>query len=249
MQQIFGKINLKILLTAALLPIVLITIRHLNNISLTARAAPTINLFFDPSDGKIPPDKSISLWLDTGFSELGFIRVECVFDPLKLKLTDEVKAPRIISTNFSATSKNEANQTGRIIIIHELRTDKPSLTGVLEIAKFTLTSSTEESNQTTKISIADIKVQIVDLTVNEVAPISAPAIFSINPVVIPSPTATFTKIPVLPPPPTAPSQEPLPTATFTPPPPAQIITLPTTTAGVTSQPKYPLFIPIINNKK
>ncbi|MBI1863876.1 signal peptidase I [Candidatus Woesebacteria bacterium] len=134
------------------------------------------SLYFDPSSSSLPPNVNLKLMLDPKGYKIGFVRVEINFDKTKVNLATEVNTTNFLGNVILKTSMNDANNSGRIIIILGIKPEDVANASAnnFEIANFDITEI--NGGAPTDIIIIDSGVQIVDLNTQVVPFISSKAI-------------------------------------------------------------------------
>jgi len=122
-------------------------------------------IFFQATNLTFPPDNSFGLLLNTE-GALGFVKIEINYDPSKVRLLNEIDvSPSPFKRVIKVSSKDEANQTGKIDIILGIDPSNvfnPPL-GDIEISRFNFGSNTGEENISSSITINTSNSQIVGL--------------------------------------------------------------------------------------
>lgn len=121
-----------------------------------------VKLSFSPDNLSLSQSKTISVMIDAKTFEIGFIRVELLFNNTLINLSEEINTSSLFNTVITKTSKVNANATGRIIIVIALSPGDLPPTGVNEIARITIEPKTSNFNQHTSLSFFDEGIQIVD---------------------------------------------------------------------------------------
>ena len=200
--KIFSKIIAKksiILVLSLVLPILSWVL--FNKITNT-NAQGHVDLYFSPSEISLPPDTSLDLILNAYSEPVAFVRVEINFDPTLVQLTSDVTTSPLFANVIEKTDYNEANITGKILLVLGLSTndtDNPP-TGIINLSQMYLTLNTQNQNQTGLLSINDIETQIVDINAVELISSNQDATIYLNtvtptPVAEPSLTPTSTPLP------------------------------------------------------
>jgi len=177
----------------------------------TLAQAQTVRIFLSPAYETFPTNTTLSLMLDAGSYQIGFVRIDLTFDPLIIQLMDEIQTTSMLNTVISKTSKNNANSTGSIEIVLAIPPGDQPPTGIIELAKLPIGTVTALTNKHANISVVDQNVQIVDMdetelpyfiepftTVLNPTPPPAPGLFSpINNYItnLTTPTFTWVKVP------------------------------------------------------
>lgn len=147
-----------------------------------AQAVP-VRLFFSPAQTTTSTSVVLKLFMDAQSNQVGFTRVEFVYDQTKLALTQEVQTTSLFKTGVSKTTMAEANATGKVVIVLGLAPEDRVIppTGVFEFAQITLQSLTSEPNLTTTINLVD-GIQLVDMQANTLTFSGENATIILNPV-------------------------------------------------------------------
>jgi len=174
-------------------------------------AEDTVNLYFVPGSLEMPPGGVLSLMLDSGAENIGFVRVTVNFDNTKVQLTSEIVPTPNLGTVIELTSMPDANASGSATIVLGLSPGDTPPTGVFELAQIPITSISVVDNDATTFDI-DTDVQIVNVSEFDLLFTTDFAILTLNPVnTSPTPTPTPTLTPTLTPIPTAtPAPSPIP---------------------------------------
>ncbi len=207
------------------------------------------------------PDAELVVRANTGLSKTGFVKVEWMFDPSKIRLASEIMTTNTLKTVVQKTTMEQANLEGKVTIILGLAptdlTAAPS--SDFEIARMQIETVSNTPNDRAELifEIASLQVVEDDGTAMTVIPTNSGYDLNVvtptvttgpnlptDPSVTPTPTTpvepTITGGPTATPEPTAiptavPTNTPVPTAvpTATPEPTAIPTTVPTTAPSVT----------------
>ncbi len=136
-------------------------------------------IFFDPALAFLPPDQTFSLMFDSKSYSLAYAKVEITFDHSLINLTDEIQITNNMGNVIKKTSKDEANSTGKIVIVLGVQADNQPSTGLFEFANLPFGIVTTSPHQSINLSVIDQEVQLINININEVPFTSQSAI--INP--------------------------------------------------------------------
>jgi hypothetical protein len=123
-----------------------------------------VKLFIAPATGVAPPNQTMELYIDARNEKIPFIRAEITFDQSKMQLTDEIGTTQKLRQIIRKSTKSEANNSGRIVLILGLAVadrDNPPQ-GTFEVARFTFAPISYATNLATAVSIDTSTVQVVN---------------------------------------------------------------------------------------
>jgi len=151
--------------------------------SIHSFAAPneSVRLFFSPQNLLLPPNITTSLMIDAKSYNIGFVRVELSFDPSVIILTGEILTTGLVKTVISKTSKDQANASGRILIIIVLAPEDSPPNGIFELAQIPIRPNIGYSNLQTSISFINGGTQIVDVAATTLPTSSEHGLITVNP--------------------------------------------------------------------
>lgn len=172
-------------------------------------AGPDIDLYFVPANSIVDPDGVLSLMIDSGAEEIGFVDVTFYFDNSKIQLTDEVTLTSSLGTVVSKTTMENANSSGTVNFVIGLSPGAVAPSGVFELVQFPVTSISTVDNDVAVVYVGtdndDVQIVNVDPSPRElVDDLYESAILTLNPVVAtltptlantPTPTVTPTLAP------------------------------------------------------
>lgn len=157
-------------------------------------AAGSARIFISPQEINLPGEGRVVLNIDSGETEVGFVKVELGFDPTLVRLDDEATIGGQLSSVVTKTEMNAANETGNFILVvalpPERRSEAPS--GQWELVNLKFVAATEAANIMTNLTINSESVQIVGLDETELVAEIENGIFYVN-VVQPTPTLVVGK--------------------------------------------------------
>lgn len=161
-----GKLVLTALLVLAL-PVGVVLVRQVQRYT-TDAALPSVSLTFSPAQQNMPPDSTFKIIADTKTNQIGFIRVVFTIDPSKINLTSEVSVTNKLATIVEKTSMGNINATGTGVIVAALApTDRENpLTGIVELASFSVKSVSSTPNGATTLSMTNAEIQLIDMQSN-----------------------------------------------------------------------------------
>ena len=146
------------------LPMSVLLIQRRTELALKAQEQ-LVRLYFSPSQIPDSSDMFMRVMADAQINQLSFARIVMTFDPTKLSLSQELQTTGLLKTSVAKTSMQEANNTGRIVIVLGLdpgdRNSPP--TALFELAQLTFSSKTTQSNQTTYLNFDNPDMQMVDI--------------------------------------------------------------------------------------
>ena len=163
----------------------------------TQADAPTVDIFFGPSEQNLPPDAHFRLMINSNEIEISFVRLIFNFDPTKLQLLDEIQISSL-NTVVRKTNMVTANTSGRAELVLGLTPGDTPPSGAFQVAEFSLTSISGTENDATALLIDNTDIQIVDSTAASLGGNIDPANLVLNyisPTPTPEPTATLTPVP------------------------------------------------------
>lgn len=158
-------------------------------------AITTANVFFVPSTSALPTNQIISLRINSGTSNVGFVRVSFAFDKSKINLSGEITHPTPFDTEIEKTSMTEANNLGaaRLVIAIPPAKSQEAPAGTFDIAQFPIHVLSETPNDATVFILNKDDIQIVDMQNNPLSfDIENPA-YTLNLTAQPTTTLTPTE--------------------------------------------------------
>jgi regulation of enolase protein 1 (concanavalin A-like superfamily) len=170
------------------LPVTLVLLKRGVNIFPEAQV-PTANVFFNPSQTSLPPDNTLSLWVDVGTEQIGYLDIDLNFDTSKINVTGPIQTTTQFGTVILLTDPTTANSTGHIEMRLGVSPGDPAPTGSFEVATIPITSLSAVQNDSTQMTVDEPSCEIVTLTFITLAVNSTPADISLNPTG-PTPTPT-----------------------------------------------------------
>lgn len=120
----------------------------------------------------LPPDGTVQVALDAGTENIGFARLELLFDPTVIALTAVEPGSQLVPVTTSTPA--EANATGRVVLAGRAPEDGLP-TGHFAIATLHFTLATEREEQETTLVVDPAGVQIVTEHVAE-APVTTTSV-------------------------------------------------------------------------
>lgn len=181
--NIFKRLKFHHLLLISLTFMLSLTYFIITAVKVLIKAEGTAKIFFVPVEANVPPNAAYSLNIDTGTSNLSFVRVDVIYDPLKVQLIEEVQTTDKLKRIAVKTPYSEANTTGRMTLALGFDpTDKSTIvaSGIFEVAKFTFTAVTAQTNQTASLTIDESLVEVVDENASNLVFTTTAAKFTIN---------------------------------------------------------------------
>jgi len=146
------------------LPMSVLLLQRRTELTLKAQEQ-LVRMYFSPSQIPDSSDMFMRVMADAQINQLSFARIVMTFDPTMLALSQELQTTSLLKTIVGKTSMQEANNTGRIVIVLGLdpgdRNSPP--TALFELAQLTFSSKTSQSNQTTYLNFDNPDMQIVDI--------------------------------------------------------------------------------------
>jgi hypothetical protein len=177
------------------------------------------HLYLAPETSSMPPNITYQLMMDAKTHQIGFVRAVLTFDRTRINLASEITTTaslnQVDSNNnpwIIRTSRTDANNSGKIILVLGLKPNSTAPTGNFELAKLPFTAVTTTSNLSTAINFDSADIQLVNLSVNQLAFTSKSASITLNPS---GPTNTPAPNPTATPTPSGPSPTPGATTTVT----------------------------------
>lgn len=165
-----------------------------------------VEIFFTPSSTILPPEKTITVFMDTKGTAISFARIVFTFDKNKIKIKSEpqidfneqfgISANKLDNINggiIQITSIEDANNTGTYVFVLGLSPDKRDTppSGVIALASFVFEPITTSQNESDQISFTDGDIQIVSDQTVELSYDLISTNLSLNPVqATDTPTAT-----------------------------------------------------------
>ena len=138
-----------------------------------------------PAAASLPPDQVLEVRLDSGAAGVGFARIEIDFDQTKVQMVDEATTSGVLRTVMSQTVKDEANSSGRIVVVLGLATadrDNPP-TGEFEVFRVQMKSISGAVNDTTEVGVNTEGSQVVTIDGAEAGLTGVGATLNLNPTV------------------------------------------------------------------
>ncbi|KKR00809.1 MAG: putative cell surface glycoprotein [Candidatus Woesebacteria bacterium GW2011_GWB1_39_12] len=215
----------------------------------TQADAPTVDIFFGPSEQNLPPDAHFRLMINSNEIEISFVRLIFNFDPTKLQLLDEIQISSLntVVSEFSLTSISGTENDATALLIDNtdiqiVDSTAASLGGNIDPANLVLNyiSPTPTPEPTATLTPVPTEIPTEAPTATPVAPtLPGGGTFggepTSTPTSTPAPTNTPTPQPTATSVPVTPTVTPYPTVTFSPNnPTATAITVQPTTTTQTS---------------
>lgn len=168
--------------------------------TLTGAFGETVNVSLVPNNAQMPPDRSISIYVNAKTNKIGFSRVKVSFNPQKIKLASEAIQTNTLATVLEKTTMAQANTTGTLILALGLATfDKATPpTGTFEIARLPFTTVSTIKNDSTTVTIDNADIQIAEMAQSALPHTTTGITINLNTSVVPTPidTNTVTLTPV-----------------------------------------------------
>lgn len=151
-----------------LIPATVVLVRQVVKLLTRAQVA-TVNVYVNPSATSLPPNSTFQIMLNSGSSQIAFVRFVANFDPGKVNLASEITATSSLVRVVEKTSMAQANSSGSLTIVLGLdplnKGNPPS--GVFELANFDLSPTSSTTNDTATLSFDNAEFQIVNMNANE----------------------------------------------------------------------------------
>lgn len=190
-------------------------------------AAETSIVFFEPGTGNIHDSQILSLKVDSGAQQTGFVRIAFMFDVTKIQLANEITINPVFENVIGQTSKDNANTSGYVIIDAAVsnNTMNSAPQNEFEFAQIPLQVISEEDNDSVVLSFIPADSQIVTMEANNLTFEMQNGTYTLNFAILPTPsntptlTSTESPTPTLSPSPTdtvTPTSTTIPTPTATP---------------------------------
>ncbi len=168
-----------------------------NKTSYSTKAAETYDVRFSPASAVLPPDRVVSVSINSATVGVGFAQLDINFDPSKVNLAGEITTSTALKTVVQKTSMQVANSTGKITVVLGLSTDDRANppTGVFEIFNFPITVVTNQVNQTASFTVDPATSEIRGVNNENVLFAQAVLALQLNPQATPTPRPTATPTP------------------------------------------------------
>lgn len=154
-----------------------------------AQVAPTADVYFTPNDAVLPPNLPVEITVNSGSSEIAFVRASIKFDNSKLNVVTANPTDPFSEVSFDVnpifsnvaytTDVSEANSTGKLVIAAGVGS-APEPSGVFRLATFNLSSISSVPNDSTLVAYEITDMQIVDKAGKEVSLSVSDATYSLN---------------------------------------------------------------------
>lgn len=144
------------------------------------RAAPEVELYFEPASAVVPPSTSVNLALDANTNQIGFIATQVQFNHTLVQLKSEVQVLNSLTRVIDITPMSEANQTGLITIVLGLEPGSAAPTSIFQFAKLEFDTPVTSSG-TSALSYNIQNTQIVNLQTDELTPLASTGEIILNP--------------------------------------------------------------------
>ena len=156
-----------------------------------SRAQSAALLYFSPGTLNFPPNNTVTLMANFGSNQVGYIKVEILFDKTKINLTDEVITTDSFGNVIKLTGKEEANGSGKISVVLGLSQSQLASAPIntVEIVKLPFGVVTG-SSELTKLTIGD-DVQIVTIQSDQLSFAKDESLLNLNGYASLSPTTYF----------------------------------------------------------
>lgn len=169
--------------------IILVNPNHKFDIRSKAQITP-VKLSLSPPATVIPPNRSLSLVIDSGSEKIAYIRAEVTFNPNLIQLTGDIGTSEKLRMVLRKSTRDQANSLGRIVVILGLapadRANPP--VGQFEIAKFNFTAKSISDSSIAQFSIDSSALQVVNWDASEMETKIVNASWKVNPKVENTPT-------------------------------------------------------------
>ncbi|OGM61261.1 hypothetical protein A2955_02050 [Candidatus Woesebacteria bacterium RIFCSPLOWO2_01_FULL_37_19] len=184
----------KILTLLVLLISIPLTTKLVKNFVLYLSKAAQVSIFFSQNPTSLPPDKVVSLMLDSGSEQIAAARVVFTYDNTKVQLANEIQPTALLGQVIQKTSMAEANSTGKAIVMLGLVPGAQAPSSVFEFAKFTLHSITTQSLNI-QMAVDEADVQIVNILGQALSYSSTPLNINLNSSLTGTPVPSLTSGP------------------------------------------------------
>jgi hypothetical protein len=156
------------------------------------------HLYIIPETTSMPPNTTFKLMMDAKTHQIGFVRAVLTFDRTKINLSSEITTTATLNQVDSnnnpfiiKTSRTDANNTGKIVLVLGLKPNTTAPTGNFELAQLPFTAVTTTSNTSTAIAFDAADIQLVNLTTTQLPFTSTASTLTLNAT---GPTATSAPI-------------------------------------------------------
>ena len=123
--------------------LLLVSFTPLKNL-LSPKASNNIKLSFDPEKIALNANQQsiVKIMADSGSKEVAFIRLALIFDPKTVNLKDKIVPNPLLNTVIDSTPVDEANASGKALLVIAASPESKRPSGKFEIAALTLTGKT-----------------------------------------------------------------------------------------------------------